>query len=322
MNINRKSATILCAVSLTALVVLSLFVGVASVSMADVFSDPEARKILFISRVPRTLAVIITGASLAVSGIVMQMLVRNKFVEPMTTGTGQGAALGVLFAITFFPTAPIFVQMALASATALAASFGFFTIVRKLPPGQPLLVPLVGIIYGGIIGATVVFYAYQSDLLQYIDVWTSGEFSGVLQGRYELLWIAALVACLCYFAADQFSIIGMGNTISTNLGLNYKQVLLLGLIAISVVSALTVVTVGVIPFVGLVVPNIVSRLAGDNLRTSLPYTAFAGAALTLACDILGRLLRYPFEIPVGTVFGVIGAVIFLWLLNAPVRHEK
>ena len=78
-----------------------------------------------------------------------------------------------------------------------------------------------------------------------------------------------------------------------------------------IVTALTVVTVGMIPFVGLVVPNIISRRYGDNLRGTLPIVALMGGSMVLACDILGRVLRYPYEVPVGTVFGVIGAVIFL-----------
>ena len=238
----------------------------------------------------------------------------------MTAGTGQGAALGILLVTLFAPGASIFVKMVLASLTALAAGAGFLAIVQRLPPTQPLLVALVGLIYGGILGAAVTFIAYQADLLQYVEIWMNGEFSGVLQGRYELLWLVALVAALTYLAADQFAIIGMGRTASINLGLNYGQTMVLGLLAISIVTALTVVTVGLIPFVGLVVPNIVARLAGDNLRRSLPLTGMTGAGLVLLCDILGRLIRYPYEIPVGTVFGVVGALLFLWLLHGPKRH--
>ncbi|WP_417270375.1 ABC transporter permease [Celeribacter sp.] len=318
----KPSAAWLWAGALIGLAVLSLFVGVTSISLRDVFADAGATKLFVVSRLPRTLAVLITGAALAVSGTVMQMLVRNRFVEPMTAGTGQGAALGILLSVTVFPAAPLMAKMVIASVTALAASVIFLMIVRRLPPQQPLLVPLVGMVYGGILGAMVVFFAYQTDLLQYVSVWMNGEFSGVLKGRYELLWLAAITAIFCYIVADHFSIIGMGHEISINLGLNYKQVMLMGLIAISIVSALTVVTVGMIPFVGLVVPNIISRRMGDNLRATLPATAMMGAGMVLASDILGRLLRYPFEIPVGSVFGVIGAVIFLWLLYAPARHAR
>ncbi|MEM5521748.1 iron chelate uptake ABC transporter family permease subunit [Sulfitobacter sp. AS59] len=306
--------------ALVLLSITSLFVGVIDISFAALWSDPGAVELIAISRAPRTIAVVISGGALAVSGAIMQMLVRNRFVEPMTAGTGQGAALGILLVTLFAPGASILVQMTLASLTALIAGAGFLAIVHRLPPTQPLLVALVGLIYGGIIGACVTFVAYQADLLQYVDIWMNGEFSGVLQGRYELLWLVALVAALTYFAADQFAIIGMGRTASINLGLNHGQTTLLGLLAVSIVTALTVVTVGMIPFVGLVVPNIVARMSGDNLRRTLPLTAMTGAVLVLASDILGRILRYPYEIPVGTIFGVIGACLFLWLLYAPKRH--
>jgi iron complex transport system permease protein len=306
--------------ALVLLSITSLFVGVIDIPFAALWSDPGAVELIAISRAPRTIAVVISGGALAVSGAIMQMLVRNRLVEPMTAGTGQGAALGILLVTLFAPGASILMQMTLASLTALIAGAGFLAIVHRLPPTQPLLVALVGLIYGGIIGACVTFVAYQADLLQYVDIWMNGEFSGVLQGRYELLWLVALVAALTYFAADQFAIIGMGRTASINLGLNHGQTMLLGLLAVSIVTALTVVTVGMIPFVGLVVPNIVARLSGDNLRRTLPLTAMTGAVLVLASDILGRILRYPYEIPVGTIFGVIGACLFLWLLYAPKRH--
>ena len=312
--INRTA--IWASLALGSLAVLSLFIGVIDLTPMDVFRDPDGTALLAISRFPRTAATLITGASLAICGAIMQLMVRNRFVEPMTAGTGQGAALGILLSLLIAPAAPILVQMFIAASTALAASVVFLVIVRQLPPQQPLLVPLVGLIYGGFLSAVMVYFAYQADLLQYIEIWMTGEFSGVLQGRYELLWLAAAVALATYGVADQFAIVGLGRTVSVNLGLKYEQIVLIGLGAISIVVALTVVTVGAIPFIGLVVPNIVSRLKGDNLRQTLPLVALSGAGLVLGCDILCRLIRYPFEIPVGTVFGVLGAFVFLYLLYA------
>lgn len=305
---------------LMALCLLSLFVGVIPVAPNDLLRDPAAWALLRDSRLPRTLAVVIAGGALAVCGALLQSMVRNRFVEPMTTGTGQGAALGILVTTWAMPEAGLLAKMAVASVTGLLASAGFLSMVQRLPPTQPLLIPLVGLIYGGVLGAGVTFLAYQGDMLQYLDVWMNGEFSGVLRGRYELLWIAALVGAFTYATADQFAILGLGRTASINLGLNYLQVMITGLLAISIVTALVVVTVGAIPFLGLVVPNIVARYAGDNLRRTLPLIAGSGAALVLVSDILGRVLRHPFEIPVGTVMGMLGAVLFLWLLYRPRTH--
>lgn len=309
MTLARAGIWGLCA--LVVLALASLVTGVMSFS-AEAFA---------ISRLPRTLAAIITGGALAVCGVILQTLVRNRFVDPMTTGTGEGAALGLILATVLTPGAGLLVKMTMASATALGVSLGFMALVRRLPPTDPLLVPLVGLVYGGIIGAGVTFLAFQFDLMQYIGVWLHGEFSGVLKGRYELLWIAAAVAGATYAIADRFVIAGLGKDLSRGLGLAYRQTMMLGLLAVAVVAALTVVTVGMIPFVGLIVPNIISRWFGDNLRATLPLTALLGATAVLACDILARLIRYPYEMPVGTVFAVLGAGLFLWLLYHPrARH--
>ena len=148
-----------------------------------------------------------------------------------------------------------------------------------------------------------------------IGAWLmTGEFSGVIAGRYELLWFAGAAALLAWFAADRFAILGLGDNVAKGLGLRHKAVMRLGMTVVSVVMALVVTTVGVIPFVGLVVPNITARIMGDNLRAALPVVAVGGANLVLACDLLGRLVVRPYEIPVGSVLGTVGALIFLWLL--------
>ena len=309
-----------CLGLIIALSVVSIFVGVIALSPLDLFQDPEALQLLAVSRLPRTAAAVLTGCSMAVSGQIMQILVRNKFVEPISAGTGQAAALGILLAVLLFPAAGLAIKMSLAAATALLGTMGFLALVQRLPPTEPLLVPLVGLVYGGILGAVMVFIAYQADLLQYVDVWMLGEFSGVMRGRYELLWIAGIAALVSYLIADQFAILGLGRDMSLSLGLNHRQVMALGLLCVSVVSALTVVTVGMLPFIGLVVPNLISRRLGDNLRVTLPVTALLGGVFVLACDILARVIRHPYEVPVGTVFGVLGTVAFLWLIYARPRH--
>ncbi|AHD02103.1 iron ABC transporter permease [Leisingera methylohalidivorans DSM 14336] len=299
---------------------ISLFVGASPLHPGALLSDPQALQLLAVSRIPRTAAVLLTGAAMAAAGVIMQLLVRNKFVEPGTTGTNEAAMLGLLAVTLLTPAMPLFGKMLAASASALAGTALFILLARRIPPERPLLIPLAGLVYGGVLMACASFIAIQSDLLQYLGIWMSGEFSGILAGRYELLWLAGGLALLSYFAADQFTIAGLGRAVSLNLGLRYGQVLGFGIVTVSLVSALVIVTVGMLPFVGLVVPNLVSRIMGDNLGASLPVVAGTGAGLLLLCDILGRLLRYPYEIPAGTVFGLFGAAVFLYMLLGRRAH--
>ncbi len=305
---------LILALALIPLAGASLLVGVADLSGHEGL-------ILTVSRLPRTLAVILTGAALAVAGVVMQQLVRNRFVEPGTTGTGEAAALGLLAVTLLAPGAALWVKMLAASAGGLLGTAVFLWMIRRLPPQEVLMVPLAGLVWSGVLGALVLHIGWQTDLLQLVGIWLmTGEFSGVIAGRYELLWIAGGAATLALFGADRFAILGLGEGVARSLGLNPVAVMRLGLVVVAVVTALVMATVGMVPFVGLVVPNIVSRIMGDNLRASLPVTALGGAALLLACDILGRLVIFPYEIPVGSILGVIGAGLFLYLLWRAPRH--
>lgn len=302
------------------LAVLSLFIGAVPVSLGDFLGDPDSQRLLLVSRLPRTLAALLAGAALAVTGQIMQILARNRFVEPMTAGAGQSAALGVLIAALLFPASAIWAKMIIAALTTLAGSAGLLLILRPLPPTQPLLVPLVALIYGGLIGAVVTFVAYQGDLLQFVGVWVTGELSGVLAGRYELLWLAGASAAATWLIADRLTVLALGAEAARGLGLNVRVVMAAGLVAISVTTSMVVVTLGAIPFIGLIVPNIVARRLGDNLRRAIPVSAIAGAALVLSADMLGRVLRAPYEIPVSTLVGVVGAVVFLYLLYSEPRR--
>ena len=246
--------------------------------------------------------------------MVIQIVLKNRFIEPSMIGASQSAAVGILFATLVLPSAPLLLKMSIATLSALLGMGIFMMLLRQLPPQQQLLVPLIGIIFGNIIEAMTTFVAYETDSLQVLAIWHTGDFSGILSGRYELLWLTAGLTGLVYIMADRLTIAGLGKNISTGLGINYRQMAKLALIVVAMITSVVVVTVGEIPFIGLVVPNIVSRLAGDQLRQNLPSVVLLGANLVLLCDILGRLIIAPYEIPISTVFGVLGTVIFLYLL--------
>lgn len=301
-------------VLLLGLIICSLFVGVSRISLLELWHDPEMREVLFISRFPRTAALVLAGSAMSVAGQIMQMLTQNRFVEPSVAGTTQSAGLGLLLVMIISPAAPMMVKMGVASLFALFGTTLFMLLINRIQMKSSLMVPLAGIMLGAVFSAVTTFIAMQFDLLQSLGGWESGDFSGVMQGRYELLWGVGVITLIAAIIADRFTVSGMGRDFSVNVGLNYRRVQLTGLAMIAVISGVVIVVIGVLPFLGLIVPNVVSMMFGDNLRRTVPWVALLGALLVISCDIIGRLIIYPFEIPVSALLGVLGAVIFLILI--------
>jgi iron complex transport system permease protein len=301
---------LLAALGVGVLAVVSLFVGVIDLAGAPA----DAPRLLLVSRIPRTVSVLLTGAALAVVGLIVQMLARNRFVEPSTVGTVEWASLGLLAVTILAPATPVVVKMAVAAVFALAGTAVFLRLLRAVPLRDELVVPLVGLVLAGVVGAAATFVAFRHDLLQTLSAWTLGDFSGVLAGRYEMLWLVGVLTVVAYVAADRFTVAGMGADHATNLGLDHTAVVRLGLGLVAVVTAVVVVVVGSVPFLGLVVPNLVSLTVGDDVRRGLPWVAVLGAGLVLAADLVGRVVRMPYEVPVGVVMGVLGSALFLWFL--------
>lgn len=274
------------------------------------------------SRLPRTAAVLLAGSALAMAGLLMQLLTQNRFVEPSTVGTTESAALGLLLITIFAPASPIFVKMAVACVAAIAGTALFIFTIGRLRHRKGFIVPLVGIMIGTVIGAISTFIALDVDLIQSLNAWQLGSFAGAIVGRWELLMLVAAMLVISYFVADRFTLLGLGKSYAINAGINFKRTETLGLVIVAITAAIVVTVIGSLPFLGLVVPNIVSLYFGDNARRSLPWVMILGAGFTLVCDLAGRLLRYPFEIPVGTVVGVVGGAIFLVILLRRHQHAR
>jgi iron complex transport system permease protein len=151
-------------------------------------------------------------------------------------------------------------------------------------------------------------------LIQNMSAWLQGDFSAVMKGRYELLYISVPIVIIAYLYANRFTVAGMGEDFSKNLGLAYRRIVNIGLILVALITVTVVLTVGVIPFLGLIIPNVISIFKGDHLQKTLPHTALLGAIFLLICDVLGRVLIYPYEISISLMVGIIGSGIFLYLL--------
>ena len=295
--------------------VISLFVGVADISIGDILQgDLESISLITISRIPRTMALILAGVGMSISGVIMQQMTQNKFVSPTTAGTLEAAKMGLLIFLIFVPTAGSGLRMLSAFLFTFAASLIFLGIVRKIRYRNVVFVPLVGLMFGGIIGSISTFFAVRLNIVQDTNAWMMGDFSGILQGRYELIYLSLPAIVITYLYANKFTVIGMGEDFSRNLGLNYKAIMNVGLFCVSLTVSAVVITAGAIPFLGLIVPNVVSLIFGDNLKKTLPLVALSGAIFLLVCDIVGRIVIYPYEIPIGVTVSIIGAVIFLVLI--------
>jgi iron complex transport system permease protein len=295
--------------------ILSLFVGVQDLSAMDLFHlTKEESQTLFFSRFPRLLSIIMAGMSLSICGLIMQQITRNKFVSPTTAGTMDWARLGVLISLLVFASASPLLKMSIAFIFSLAGNLLFMRILDRIKFNDTIYIPLVGLMLGSIVSSLATFIAYKYDLIQNLSSWLQGDFSLVVKGRYELLYLSIPLVIIAYLYADKFTVAGMGESFSINLGVKYKQIVNIGLVIVSLITSITILTVGMLPFLGLIIPNIVSIYRGDHLRKSLPHTALLGAVFVLACDILGRVIIFPYEISIGLMVGVIGSAIFLFML--------
>ncbi|WP_048716902.1 ABC transporter permease [Bacillus sp. 522_BSPC] len=301
---------------------ISLFVGVIDINPKNIFHlTADQKEILLISRFPRLISIIIAGVSLSICGLIMQQISRNKFVSPTTAGTMDWARLGILVALMLFTGESPIIKMTIAFVFALGGTFLFMRILNMIKFKDAIFIPLIGLMLGNIVSSITTFFAMKYDLIQNMSSWLQGDFSLIMAGRYELLYISIPVVIIAYLYANKFTIAGMGEDFSINLGLNHKRVVNIGLIIVALVSSVVLLTVGMIPFLGLIIPNIVSLYRGDNLKNSLTHTALLGAVFVLFCDILGRVIIYPYEISIGVMVGVIGSGIFLYLLLRRKTYE-
>ncbi|EAJ2621405.1 ABC transporter permease [Campylobacter coli] len=295
--------------------IISLFIGVIRINLDDIFSLSTTQlEIILLTRIPRLIAILLTGMSLSICGLIMQQLTQNKFVSPTTAGTIDCAKFGILISLIFFTGASFFTQALIASIFALLGSFIFIQILRKIKLKDVIFVPLIGLMFGGIINAITTFFAYALNYIQNIQGWLQGSMANVMQGNYELLYISLPLFILAYFLAHKITIAGIGEDLALNLGVSYNTILFLGLIIVSIITSVVIVSIGVIPFLGLIIPNLVAIYRGDNLKKNLIYIALCGALFLLICDIISRLVIFPFEMPLSITTGVLGSLIFIFLL--------
>lgn len=301
------------------LIVAALLVTSLLTGQYDVFGADDGAAMFGITRLPRTIALVLAGAAMAVSGLVMQLLTQNRFVEPSTTGTTEWAELGLLVVMAVAPTASILTKMIGAVVFSFLGTVVFFLFLRRVTLRSSLIVPIIGIMLGAVVSAVSTFFALMTDMLQQLGIWFMGSFTAVYKGQYEVLWIVLLVLVAVYIYADRLTVVGLGEDVATNVGLNYNRMLLLGTGLIAIATGVVTVVVGSLPFLGLIVPNIVSMVRGDDLRSNVPWVCLLGIGIVTVCDLVGRVIIAPFEMPVSVILGVIGAIVFIIMIVRSTR---
>lgn len=301
--------------SLIILSFVSLFLGASEISISQILNnDIESLNVMLISRIPRLITILLAGVGMSICGLIMQSISQNKFVSPTTGATIDSAQLGIVFCTIFVPSVGIVEKSLIAFIFSLTGTFVFMTLLRKLKLKNVIFVPLIGIMLGNIIGAITNFLGYKYDIMQSVGSWMQGSFSMILKGNYELLYISVPLIIIAILYANKFTVAGMGEDFSTNLGLDYNKIVNIGLVIVALVTVSVIITAGSIPYIGLIVPNIVSLYKGDNLSENIFDTAVVGALFVLVCDIVSRIVIYPYEVSVGLTIGVIGSIVFLCMI--------
>lgn len=307
-------------IGLIVLSLISLFVGIGELSPIQLLEgDTDTWQLLLISRIPRLFAIVLAGAGLSIAGLIMQQISQNRFAAPSTSGTIECAMFGYVLSLVLFGDGQ---QLWLIFLTAMMGTLCFIQLIQRIQFKNAVFVPLLGIIFGNIVSSMTTFLAYKYDALQNLSGWAVANFANLMAGDFELLYIAIPFSIFSYLYATRISAVGMGKAFATNLGLNYQQVLVIGVFLVSVMSASVVMIVGQLPFLGLIVPNLVNQYFGDNLRKNIPRTAVFGGLIVLICDLIGRTIIFPYEVPISMVMSLFTGTVFIILVLKGMKRER
>lgn len=336
--INRKKLVLVLTIAVTIVTgIVSASQGSIKLSVAEVIrtlfgrGEEMSRTVLLGIRLPRVAAALLVGATLAVSGTVMQCVLKNPLASASTLGVSQGAAFGAALGIIVFGggvvnsgSAKVAVEINNPYIVTLCAFvFGSLCtgVILALSQFRKSLGP-GGLVLGGVAlsslfsgGSTLLQYFTDDTKLGAVVFWTFGNLGGA-SWRELLILLVIFLAAMCYFMLNRWNYNAMnaGAETAKSLGVNTRAVMLVSMGICSLIAAVAVSFVGIISFVGLIAPHIMRRLVGNDYRYLLPCSAAAGALLLLLADTFGRLIIAPVILPIGAITSFLGAPMFLFLL--------
>ena len=324
MNSSLKRKARLCAVILFLLLlaaaIASMCLGASGLSPRELWravregADSPAERILLYIRLPRTLAAMLSGAALAVSGVILQGVLLNPLASPNIVGVNAGAGLAALLFACFFPGAAGLLPVA-AFLGALAAALLILLLAGRMGASR-LTVVLAGVAVNAILSAgTDLVTTLEPEATLGMSAFMVGGFSGVSAARVSAA--AAYIApalLLALLTADRLDVLGLGDEVAQSVGLRVQRTRVGQLALASALAGAAISFSGLLGFIGLIVPHALRRLTGGENRTLLPLSMLGGALFVLVCDTIARTAFAPYEVPVGILLALLGGPFFLWLL--------
>ena len=317
------------ALSAIALMVLSLCIGTAQVSLFDAVlaffsgnTEDASFKIIFQIRAPRALGAILAGSALALSGVIIQAVLGNPMASPNLIGVNAGAGFFAIIAMAIFPSLigviPLFAFLG-----ALFASLLIYAISSVTGGGKTTVI-LVGVAIGSILTAGInAIKTLFPDSVYDVSGFLIGGLANI---NFKSVIFAAIfiipASILAIFLSRRLDVLSLGDSVAGGLGISVKSSRLIFLSIASLLAGSAISFVGLIGFVGLIVPHVMRRLVGGSHRYLIPASILGGGVFLLACDLISRTLFYPYELPVGILLSLIGGPFFIILILRGRRSDK
>ncbi len=313
-SIPSTAVCIALAAAAALLTVISLTNGAAYVDLYSLEAGTKDYSIFTYIRLPRTIACLLSGMALAVSGALLQTTLNNRLASPGIIGVNSGAGLFVVLAAVLLPGAAAS-KFLFAFAGAFLVVMLVYIVARKTGATRVTLV-LAGIVAGSLLSAfSDALVTLFPHVLADKSAFFIGGFSSTSLQSVQLVWpfITAGIF-LSLLLSSRLDMLSLGEEVASSLGVRVERCRFLAILAAAVLAAGAVSLAGLIGFVGLVVPNLAHMILPAKHRIFLPFCALAGAVLVLGGDLIARLVFMPFELPVGIVLSVIGAPFFIYIL--------
>lgn len=324
MNIKISPSTRIASTSILLLIFIVISIGMGSVyispleTIQTIFTRSEemATTIIWDLRIPRVAVAAIVGVNLALSGALLQAVMRNPLADPGLTGVSSGASVTVLAIMLVFPNFTSFVPIAAMIGGTIAVAI-VYVLAWKKNTISPVRIILAGVavnaIFGGITGLLSILY---SDRLPAALQWMNGSLGGKGMGDVAVLLPYSMIGwVLALFCIRSANLLSLGEKVASNLGENTNRIrILLSLVAVYL-AAVSVSIVGLLGFVGLVVPHMARLIVGTNYRFVIPMSMVLGAVVLVIADTIGRTLFAPLDLPAGIIMAMVGGPYFLYLMR-------